>query len=105
MGKPTQRTIEIPRIKGGGIRPRVAENPATITRFGGEAMWFVGILSVGDPIRGRSRSFLPSMFQQALSPISPAFPGICGTGCRMTASIFTLPSFTTGSIGIKHVPR
>ena len=41
MGKPTQQSIEIPRLKGGGIQPRIAVHPATVTRFGGEAMWFL----------------------------------------------------------------
>jgi len=50
MGKPTQQSIEIPRLKGGGIQPRVAVHPATVTRFGGEAMWFL----LRDPIGWRS---------------------------------------------------
>ena len=49
MGKPTQQSIEIPRLKGGGIQPRVAVHPATVTRFGGEAMWFL----LRDPIGWR----------------------------------------------------
>ncbi|HEX6000094.1 MAG TPA: DUF1353 domain-containing protein [Hyphomicrobiaceae bacterium] len=49
MGMPQR--FEIPREKGGDgkIRPRYAVNPATVTRFGGEEMWFV----LHDPIGWR----------------------------------------------------
>ena len=47
MGKPTQQSTEIPRLKGGGIQPRVAVHPATVTRFGGEPMWFLLRDSIG----------------------------------------------------------
>jgi hypothetical protein len=47
VGKPTQQSIEIPRLKGGGIQPRIALHPATVTRFGGEAMWFLLRDSIG----------------------------------------------------------
>lgn len=34
------QSLEIPRTKG-GIQIRQAVNPATVTRFGGDAMWFL----------------------------------------------------------------
>jgi len=46
MGKPIQRVIEIPRQKG-GIQAKLAVHPATVTRFGGEDMWFLLRDSIG----------------------------------------------------------
>lgn len=48
MGKSIQRTFEIPRQKG-GIQAKLAVHPATVTRFGGNDMWFL----LHDPIGWR----------------------------------------------------
>jgi hypothetical protein len=53
------QSLEIPRIKG-GIQVRQAVNPATVTRFGGDAMWFLLHDSIGwRPNAGDEQHYAP----------------------------------------------
>ena len=53
------QSLEIPRLKG-GIQLRQAVNPATVTRFGGDAMWFLLHDSIGwRPNAGDEQHYAP----------------------------------------------
>ena len=53
------QSLEIPRLKG-GMQVRQAVNPATVTRFGGDAMWFLLHNSIGwRPNAGDEQHYAP----------------------------------------------
>jgi hypothetical protein len=53
------QSLEIPGLKG-GMQARQAVNPATITRFGGDAMWFLLHDSIGwRPNAGDEQHYAP----------------------------------------------
>ena len=59
MGKWDQRKYELPLIKG-GLQVKQAVNPATVTRFGGDDMWFLLRDPIGwRPNPGDERQYAP----------------------------------------------
>ena len=79
MPMPDRRTFEVPRQKG-GIHFYQAVHPATVTRFGGDAMCVLlpAILLAGNQTPAKTISISLSKCLPALSPISPVCLGPYG---------------------------